>query len=134
MFNFISNLFKGIINFFTGLFGGNSSEGKFYKELDESQKPAPQKPSPEPQPQPAQASKSESQAESKPKSQPKPESKPQPATANASKNGKAETPAEPKKTFAPEYLMPTPSPSRRRPGPSYNMFKDMARQVKTPSA
>jgi type IV secretory pathway VirB10-like protein len=35
-------------------------------------------------------------------------------------------------TFAPNYLMPTASSSRRRPGPSMNTFRDMARQVKTP--
>lgn len=32
-------------------------------------------------------------------------------------------------TFAPDYLMKNPSSGRRRPGPSMNMFKDMARQV-----
>lgn len=36
------------------------------------------------------------------------------------------------KTFAPKYLMPQNSNSRRRPGPSMNNFLDMARQVKTP--
>ncbi len=36
------------------------------------------------------------------------------------------------KTFATDYLLPTPSSSRRRPGPSLNKFKDMARQAKTP--
>jgi len=36
-------------------------------------------------------------------------------------------------TFAGQYLMPTPSKSRRKPGPSLNMFKDMARQVKIPA-
>ena len=33
-------------------------------------------------------------------------------------------------TFAGQYLMPTPSNFRRNPGPSLNMYKDMARQVK----
>lgn len=32
-------------------------------------------------------------------------------------------------TFATDYLLPKATPSRRRPGPSMNMFKDMARQV-----
>lgn len=35
-------------------------------------------------------------------------------------------------TFAGQYLMPIPNNSRRKPGPSLNMFKDMARQVKAP--
>jgi hypothetical protein len=46
-------------------------------------------------------------------------------------NGKVEPQAE--MTFAPNYLLPTASRSRRRPGPSMDMFRDMARQVKTPS-
>ena len=32
-------------------------------------------------------------------------------------------------TFAPDYLMKQSSGGRRRPGPSLNMFKDMAREV-----
>ena len=36
-------------------------------------------------------------------------------------------------TFATQYLMPTPTNSRRRPGPSLDMFKDMARQAKIPA-
>ena len=35
-------------------------------------------------------------------------------------------------TFAGQYLMPTHSNFRRNPGPSLNMYKDMARQVKFP--
>ncbi len=43
-------------------------------------------------------------------------------------NGLQTTPAG--MTFAPDYLMSKPTSSRRRPGPSMNMFKDIARQVK----
>ncbi len=39
----------------------------------------------------------------------------------------------PEMTFATQYLMPTPTKSRRRPGPSLDMFKDMARQAKVPA-
>lgn len=46
----------------------------------------------------------------------------------AETNGKAAD----KATFAPNYLMPTASSSRRRPGPNMNTFLDMARQAKTP--
>ena len=35
-------------------------------------------------------------------------------------------------TFATDNLLPTPSTFRRRPGPSLNKFKEMARQAKTP--
>ena len=46
----------------------------------------------------------------------------------ASANGQNPT----ETTFAPKYLAPSTSNSRRRPGPSMNPFLDMARQVKTP--
>jgi hypothetical protein len=52
-------------------------------------------------------------------------SKPAPA---ASTNGQNQT----ETTFAPKYLVPSSSNSRRRPGPNMNPFLDMARQVKTP--
>ena len=44
-------------------------------------------------------------------------------------NGKGDKPEN--MTFAPQYLTPTTTQPRRRPGPSMEMFKDMARQVKT---
>lgn len=46
----------------------------------------------------------------------------------ASTNGQNQT----ETTFAPKYLVPSSSNSRRRPGPNMNPFLDMARQVKTP--
>lgn len=53
--------------------------------------------------------------------------KPEKAPA-ASTNGQNKT----ETTFAPKYLAPTSSNSRRRPGPNMNPFLDMARQVKNP--
>lgn len=53
------------------------------------------------------------------------EAQPNPPAEN---NGKAADQA----TFAPNYLMPTATSSRRRPGPNMNTFLDMARQAKTP--
>jgi hypothetical protein len=53
--------------------------------------------------------------------------KSEPAPA-ASTNGQNQT----ETTFAPKYLVPSSSNSRRRPGPNMNPFLDMARQVKTP--
>lgn len=46
---------------------------------------------------------------------------------NGSSNGKLE---KAEKTFSTDNLLPTPSKSRRRPGPSLNKFKEMARQTK----
>jgi hypothetical protein len=54
-----------------------------------------------------------------------------PAAPAAAKNGKVEP--ESTQTFAPNYLLPKTSNSRRRPGPSMDMFRDMARQVKPSS-
>lgn len=81
-------------------------------------------------------------AETKPEVK-KPEAKKAPAAAEktvkieaqpnppapAASNGKVEPQAE--LTFAPNYLLPKPTNTRRRPGPSMDMFRDMARQVKT---
>lgn len=53
------------------------------------------------------------------------EAQPNPPVTAAS-NGKVESQ---ESTFAPKYLMPTANNSRRRPGPSMDMFRDMARQV-----
>lgn len=58
------------------------------------------------------------------------EAQPNPPAAAAS-NGKVESLNE--TTFAPKYLIPTASSGRRRPGPSMDTFRDMARQVKTPN-
>ncbi|MBZ8179802.1 hypothetical protein [Oscillatoria salina] len=140
MFGFIKNIFSGIINFITGIFGGKK-EG-FFLELDESQNGQSTNPKkaekPKSQPAKTEAAQSEKKSEPAKQEQKKPEpvkaqtakpepKKPQPAAAKANKNGKVESPEE--TTFAPQYLAPTPSRSRRRPGPSLNMFKDMARQV-----
>jgi hypothetical protein len=55
----------------------------------------------------------------------------QPNPPVAASNGKVS--AQEELTFAPKYLVPTATSSRRRPGPSMDMFRDMARQVKTPN-
>lgn len=47
-----------------------------------------------------------------------------------SNNGKVDPDSE--RTFAPNYLIKTVNSSRRRPGPSMAMFREMARQVKNP--
>ncbi len=54
----------------------------------------------------------------------------EPAKVSAATNGKVPSQAEPNRTFAPNNLMPTPSATRRSPGPSMNNFREMARQVK----
>ncbi|MGB5959483.1 MAG: hypothetical protein WBG73_02395 [Coleofasciculaceae cyanobacterium] len=74
---------------------------------------------------------------------PKKKSKKAKAPAAEAENGKVKIEAQPnppaetngkavEATFAPNYLMPTATSSRRRPGPNMNTFLDMARQAKTP--
>ncbi|MEC4806702.1 MAG: hypothetical protein SAJ12_19090 [Jaaginema sp. PMC 1079.18] len=61
----------------------------------------------------------------------KEEVKPQPVPVPtvSTDNGKMET-AQPKVVlFAPDNLMPKPTQTRRRPGPSLGMFKSMAKEV-----
>ena len=52
-------------------------------------------------------------------------------TSSSNGNGNGQVKVE-EQTFATDNLLPTPSTYRRRPGPSLNKFKDMARQAKTP--
>lgn len=128
------------------LFGGGKKK-EFFLELDEAQgdKPTEAKAETPAQPEPQQESKTEATAvEDAPK---KPEKatkskkksvkktakkeapKPQPTTATT--NGQVAKKEEPKEVeFATKFFM-VPM-SRRRPGPSLNNFKDMARQVKVP--
>ena len=159
MFGFIKNFFSGIAAFFGGLFGGKKAQGDtstapkmkkakgYYMELDETgnvkaadqeKKPEPVKtavatvepPKAEPakakKPEPAKAETVPDNGKVKIEAQPNP-----PAPAPAASNGKVDPQSE--ATFAPNYLISTTSKSRRRPGPSLDLFRDMARQVKTPS-
>ncbi len=163
MFGFIKKLFGGITAFLGGLFGGKKSQADasapqakkskgYFLELDEtgSAKSATEAKKPEPakaeakapaaQAEPAKASVATATLE-KPKAEPakasengkvnqiKVEAQPNPPAA--ANNGRVEPQAG--TTFAPTYLIPTPTNSRRRPGPSMDTFRDMARQVKTPN-
>ncbi|MDA0269077.1 MAG: hypothetical protein O3A14_19480, partial [Cyanobacteria bacterium] len=74
---------------------------------------------------PAKAEKTEAPAPTPaPKAAPAPAPKPTPAAPQSTM------------TFATDFLVNPKlnNTSRRRPGPSLSMFKDMARTVKTPSA
>ncbi|MGB7441714.1 MAG: hypothetical protein WA919_11645 [Coleofasciculaceae cyanobacterium] len=120
-----------------------AKKGKgFFLELDETGNVLSATPEKKPEPAQASAAKVESPEA---KTAPKVEQKKSEQTAKASQtkkleplptkavkasNGKVEP--QPGMTFAPNYLLTTSSKPRRRPGPSLDMFKDMARQVKTP--
>lgn len=159
MFDFIKNLFSGIAGFFSGLFSGKKSkDGEsapkakkskgYFLELDDSPSVASGTEAKKPEPMKAKAAAPAKQAEpaksavatlERPKASPvnqvpsgnekvKIEAQPNPPAAT---NGKVAP--QDASTFAPNYLMPTPTNSRRRPGPNMDMFRDMARQVKTPT-
>lgn len=143
MFGFIKNLFAGIFGFFGSLFG--SKKSGYFLDLDEGQGKKPAKAEPtaaQPlaagKPEAAKAAKAEPAKVETPKTAPKeskveasPKPKPEPAKGPAATNGKVSGAVAPVLTFAPDYLMPTPTTSRRLPGPSLNGFREMARQVKT---
>lgn len=160
MFDFIKKLFGGIAAFFGGLFGGKKSQGDqsapkakkskgYFLELDDTGNLKSDAPAQKSQPLKAKAPESATQAQPAQSAvatleRPKTESatqkevpsgnqtvkiEAQPNPPAAASNGRVATQGE--STFAPIYLMPTASNSRRRPGPSMEMFKDMARQVKT---
>lgn len=161
MFGFIKNLFGGIAAFFSGLFSGKKSkDGEsapkakkskgYFLELDDSGSVSSAPEAKKSEPIKAKAAAPAKQAESSSKSAVATLERPKTSTVNEvpSGNEKVKVEAQPNppaaatngkaapqeaSTFAPNYLMPTPTNSRRRPGPNMDMFRDMARQVKTPN-
>ncbi|MEG4800447.1 hypothetical protein QUB63_06335 [Microcoleus sp. ARI1-B5] len=159
MFGFIKNFFGGIFGFFARLLGLKKSE--YFLDLGESPAKEPAKVAPakvEPaavkkaEPvaaapasfEPVKSEKSEkSEPAKKAKVEKKSKKEKEPVASVAAKtsepakvpaaatNGKVPSQAEPIRTFAPNNLMPTPTGTRRSPGPSMNNFREMARQVKT---
>ncbi len=157
MFGFIKNFFGGIFGFLGGLLGLKKSE--YFLDLGESSAKTPAMVAPA-KAEPAVAKKAEPVAAAPAKVEPVKSEKSEPAkkakvekkskkekepvasvpdnTAEPAKvpvaaatNGKVPSQAEPNRTFAPNNLMPTPTGTRRSPGPSMNNFREMARQVKT---
>ncbi|MEG4169915.1 MULTISPECIES: hypothetical protein [unclassified Microcoleus] len=152
MFGFIKNFFGGIFGFFGRLLGLKKSE--YFLDLGESGAKEPAKVAPakaEPvaigstKVEPVKSEKSEKSEPAKKAKVEKKSKKDKEPVANvpannaeavkvpaaAATNGKVPSQAEPNRTFAPNNLMPTPTGSRRTPGPSMNNFREMARQVKT---
>ena len=149
MFGFIKNFFGGIFGFFGRLLGLKKSE--YFLDLGESSAKTPAMVAPakaEPvaaapaKVEPVKSEKSEPAKKAKVEKKSKKEKEPvasvpdntaEPAKVPvaAATNGKVPSQAEPNRTFAPNNLMPTPTGTRRSPGPSMNNFREMARQVKT---
>lgn len=139
-----------MVGFLKKVLGGNN-EGEqpdakkrkksgFYLELDEEQgiwvpNEGESKKEPEQQQKAAEVKQPSAPAQSVPSEVKQPSAPAQSVPSAADNNGKSDRPTpepQPEVTFAPDYLLPKPSPGRRRPGPSMNPFRDMARQSKTP--
>ncbi|MDB9315067.1 hypothetical protein PN462_18275 [Spirulina sp. CS-785/01] len=126
-----------MVNFLKKLTGGES----YYLELDENKsesgKPQDQQAKPEAKSEPAKTeAKPEPAKEEKPtKAEPKPaqgEAKPQPVTAPAAPapaTSESKPEPQPDMTFAPDYLLYTRTYPKRRPGPSLDSFRSLARQM-----
>ncbi|MGC9527876.1 MAG: hypothetical protein ACP5D7_20260 [Limnospira sp.] len=120
---------------------GLNKKSDYYLELDEAKGNGSAPPKAEPKPEApkaekVEAPKAEKKTQKTAKKAPKAEKAPAAPAAVPSKpapeppplnQGLSPTPAG--MTFATDYLLPKATPTRRRPGPSMNLFKDMARQV-----
>ncbi len=154
IFKFIGKLFSGILGFIGGLFGGKKNRSGYFLELDEAKsegaiaaksngeqanglaatnaaksvktdgrvaKVAAKEVATK---ETAQSLISETAKVTK--------TQPAPAKPVVSKNNGLNLPEPQIKNFATDYLIPTASSSRRRPGANMRSFLDMAKQVKTP--
>jgi hypothetical protein len=102
-----------------------TKKGKgYFLELDETGNV--KSPGEEKKPEPAKEPAKEKEPTASQKETVQIEAQPKPP-APAISNGKAEPQGE--LTFAPNFLLPTPTTSRRRPGPSMDMYREIARQV-----
>jgi hypothetical protein len=123
----LNKLFGKKQNFYLEL---KETDGDKQPQAPKIEKPAPAVEAAAPEAKPAAAAKPAKKTSVKKEKKENKAETPAPApAANANTNGKVE----PKEVeFATKYLI-TPSPSRRRPGPSLNPFKDMARKAKLPN-
>ncbi|MEM9770907.1 MAG: hypothetical protein AAF889_04780 [Cyanobacteria bacterium P01_D01_bin.73] len=131
------------------LLGGkkeDGKQGKYFVEFDDAEGNSaeaaegatPAEAAPEPVSEDAKAEKKKPAAKKAAKKVAKKKAKKKDAKKKVDKRAKPEAevvveepvappaPPQPAVLFAPENLMPTPNGNRRRPGPSLDMFKDMA--------
>lgn len=143
MFGFIKKLFGGLFSFLGGLFGGKKSKDSgYFLEFEEAQGTgsAPTKPegatpkaaeTPTAPEAPAPVAAAATGQPEVPAAAPVPAAKPaavapKPTPVVAAKPA---VPAGPT-TFAPQYLAPKATNSRRRPGPSLSSYLTMAKQMR----
>jgi len=110
MVGLIKNLFGGKDNYYAELKEENTVASETKTQTTKEEQPAAQeKAQPEPTPAPS----------------------PQPPMM-AQNNGQPQAEELRGETFAPAYLTPKPTPSRRRPGVNMREFLDLARDMNTP--
>lgn len=109
-----------------------SGKDNYYIELDENEEQTAQKTEDKAEPpQAAQKAKKADQAQKQPSSpEPTATTQQQPVSVQSNGSGKANQLAG--ETFAPTYLMPKVTNSRRRPGANMSEFIELARDVKAP--
>lgn len=143
---FIKSLFGGIFGFIGRLLGLNKSD--YVLDLGESDT-AKAEPAKAAKAEPTKAAKAEpTKVEAKKEAKPEPakveakkEAKPAPAKVEAKKEAKPAPAPKPAATkaktepvpagFAPNYLMPAVTSTRRRPGANMSSYLSMARQMKS---
>lgn len=145
MFGFIKKLFGGIFGFLGSLFGGKKSKDSgYFLEFEEAQGTGSATGKPEgaapkakvteapaaesPAPAAAVAATGTPEAPAAPAAKPAVAAAP-PAPAKPVAPPKPAVPAGPA-TFAPQYLAPKATNSRRRPGPSLSPYLSMAKQMR----
>ncbi len=153
IFNFIGKLLSGILGFIGGLFGGKKNGSGYYLELDDAKsvgaaaKSSSEQANGSAAKTVAKSAKTDGQVAkavanevvTKEAAQPivsetakVTKIQAAPAKLVASTNNSLNLPEPQIRNFATDYLIPTASSSRRRPGANMRSFLDMAKQVKTP--
>lgn len=129
MMGFIGTLFVGIFGILGKLLPGKKKD--YFLKFDEAQgkgtteaKPAPKQPQAQAKAAPAPKQATSKKTAPAPKAQPKKTAPAPMASAKVSPK-----PAGPVELFAPNYLLPKPTATRRRPGANMAMFMDMSREM-----
>ena len=110
MVNIIKNLFSGKDNYYIELDESETQDNAAAENTEKAKPKAEEAPTEEKQPSPT---------------QPTPAAQPSPVENNGSNPLSGDT-------FAPNYLLPKATASRRRPGANMNQFLELARDVKAP--
>ncbi len=127
MMGFIGTLFVGIFGILGKLLPGKKKD--FVVKFDDAQGGGKTEAKPAPTPKQPQAEAKAAPAKKKVQA-PAPKAQPQKVAAAPMASAKVSPKAaEPVKLFAPNYLLPKPTATRRRPGANMATFMDMSREM-----